>query len=149
MKLTARDRERLKGVHPDLVRVIEAAAADTFCNWFVVQGVRTAAEQAALMASKPRRTNTMQSRHIPVVVTYQGAPHLFGHAVDLCLRKADGAADWDVAHYDAMAADILDIACRMRIPVRWGGRFRYANGKRFRDGGHFELTEEFYPGPKA
>ncbi len=65
--LTARDRERLRGVHPDLIRVVERARRDV--EFYVSEGVRSVERQRELVARGASRT--MNSRH------------LTGHAVDL------------------------------------------------------------------
>lgn len=49
--LTARDRARLNGVHPDLVRVIEHAAEISEIQFTVLEGVRTTERQKQLVAS--------------------------------------------------------------------------------------------------
>ena len=65
--LTPRDLDRLRGVHPDLVRVVvRARAMDAF---FVSEGVRTEERQRQLV--REGKSRTMASRH------------LTGHAVDL------------------------------------------------------------------
>lgn len=65
--LSARDRERLRGVHPDLIRVMERARQDV--EFYVAEGVRTVERQRELVRIGASRT--MNSRH------------LTGHAVDL------------------------------------------------------------------
>ena len=65
--LTPRDLARLKGLHPDLVRVVGRARRDV--EFYVAQGLRTVEEQRELVARGASRT--MNSRH------------LTGHAVDL------------------------------------------------------------------
>ena len=47
--MEARDRERLRGVHPHLVRVVERAARSE--RLMVIEGLRTRDRQAALVAS--------------------------------------------------------------------------------------------------
>src|SRR5918995_7391971 len=61
--------DRLQGVHPDLVRVVERAIQITTQDFRVQEGLRTRERQAALVARGASRT--MNSRH------------LTGHAVDL------------------------------------------------------------------
>jgi peptidoglycan L-alanyl-D-glutamate endopeptidase CwlK len=53
---TDRDRKRLAGLHPDLVRVVERARlAEPF---IVVDGLRTTQRQARLVAIGASRTRT-------------------------------------------------------------------------------------------
>lgn len=132
MDLTARDRARLKGVHPDLVRVVELAAERTFWRWGVCEGLRDIETQRLYF--EKRRTLTMNSRH------------LTGHAVDLVLYDSKGQFTWEPADaYFKLATDVLDAAARLGVRLRWGGNFRNARGQRWFDGAHFELLEEFYP----
>lgn len=65
--LTARDMERLRGVHPDLVRVVKRARSRV--AFFVAEGLRTHDRQRQLVAEG--KSKTLNSRH------------LTGHAVDL------------------------------------------------------------------
>ena len=48
MQLTPRDLQRLQGVHPDLIKVIQAAAAKTAQPFVVTEGVRSAARGVQL-----------------------------------------------------------------------------------------------------
>ena len=72
--LLPRDRERLRGVHPDLVRVVERARIAL--PFIVVEGLRSRERQMQLVAAG--RSKTMASRH------------LTGHAVDLAPWADDG-----------------------------------------------------------
>ena len=68
-KLSNISLERLKGVHPRLVSIVEAAIEITTVDFGVTCGLRTREEQARLY--EQGKTMTMDSRH------------LTGHAVDL------------------------------------------------------------------
>jgi peptidoglycan LD-endopeptidase CwlK len=121
--LTPRDRERLAGVHPDLVRVVNRARRDAGEPFFVIEGVRTAERQRELFAQGKSRT--LQSRH------------LTGHAVDL----GPVPLDWtDRPSFARLAAAIRAAADAEGVPIRWGGDFRG-----FYDGPHFELPRHVYP----
>lgn len=126
MTLSERDRQRLVGVHPDLVRVIERAARDGSIPWRVTEGVRSMDRQAELAASGASRT--MRSRH------------LTGHAVDLAVEDGRGGVVWDRASYERLAVEILAAAKAEKVPVEWGGHFRS-----FFDGPHFQLPWSTYP----
>ena len=78
-KLGVRSRERLQGVHPDLVRVVELAIQLTPVDFTVLEGLRTLERQKALVAAGSSKT--LNSRH------------LTGHAVDLG-AWVDGRLDW-------------------------------------------------------
>jgi peptidoglycan LD-endopeptidase CwlK len=60
--LSARDENRLAGVHPDLVRVVRRAVRDGCPRFVVLEGLRTVARQRQLVAQGASKT--MNSRHI-------------------------------------------------------------------------------------
>lgn len=124
--LTARDRQRLVGVHADLVRVLERAARDGVVPWRIAEGVRSMDRQAELAASGASRT--MRSRH------------LTGHAVDLAVEDGQGGVRWDRPAYEALAAEVLAAAKAEAVSVEWGGHWRG-----FFDGPHFQLPWVSYP----
>lgn len=119
--LTPRDRERLRGVHPDMVRVVERARRET--AFTVIEGLRTQERQRLLVAQGASKT--LHSRH------------LTGHAVDLGPVPLDWS-DWPA--FQRMASAVLRAADAEGVAVEWGG-----NWATFRDGPHFELKREKYP----
>lgn len=116
---------RLKGVHPDLVKVMRLAIARTPIDFTILEGLRTLARQKELLAAGA--TQTMNSRH------------LTGHAVDVA-ALVGGKVRWDWPLYEKLAAVILAAAKELSIPVVWGGSW-----KTLKDGPHFELDRKFYP----
>lgn len=122
--LSARSRERLIGVHPDLVRVVERAIAHSEIDFIVTEGLRSAARQAQLV--KAGASQTLKSRH------------LTGHAVDLA-ALVGGQVRWDWPLYPKLAAAMKGAAAELQIPLVWGGDWT------FRDGPHFELDRHRYP----
>jgi len=125
MSLTPRDRKRLEGVHPDLVRVVERASMSRV-RFIVTEGVRTMERQAQL--AREGRSQTMRSRH------------LTGHAVDLAVLDDEGKARWDAPAYRALAVEMKAAAAVEGVPIGWGGDFRG-----FFDGPHFQLPWDRYP----
>jgi peptidoglycan L-alanyl-D-glutamate endopeptidase CwlK len=123
--VTPRDRARLNGVHPDLVRVVEAAAKITAVPFIVTEGKRTLARQKELVAAGASKT--LNSRH------------LTGHAVDLA-ALVGGEVRWDWPLYSRIAAAMKDAAKTLGVAIVWGGDWRS-----FRDGPHFELDRKVYP----
>ena len=120
--LTPRDRERLRGVHPDLVRVVERARQSE--PFTVIEGVRTIERQRELFAAGA--SQTMASRHITC------------HAVDL----GPVPRDWkDKAAFRRLAAAMKRAADDEGVPIVWGGDWRS-----FYDGPHYELDRRKYPG---
>ncbi len=123
MTLNARSEKNLDGVHPDLVRVVRAAAATH--DFVVTEGLRTRKRQAELVAAGASRT--MNSRH------------LTGHAVDLAV-VVNEEIRWDWPLYGKLAAGMKAAASRLAVPIEWGGDWRS-----FRDGPHFQLPWAQYP----
>jgi peptidoglycan L-alanyl-D-glutamate endopeptidase CwlK len=133
MQLSARDLQRLEGVHPDLVRVVRRAAEVTDVPFLVVEGVRSRARQAELL--RLRKTTTMNSRH------------LTGHAVDLVpLADTDGDGDieisWRWHDFHRLSPVIKAVAVELGVSLEWGGDFRT-----FPDGPHWQLSWRAYPAP--
>lgn len=124
-QLSARCRSRLKGVHPDLVAVVEAALARSPVLFIVTEGVRTPERQAALVRVGASRT--LKSRH------------LTGHAVDVA-AILDGRIRWDWPLYARIAEAFKAAALERKTPIVWGGDW-----KTLRDGPHFELDRKVFP----
>lgn len=135
MDLTATSEKRLAGVHPDLVRVVKRTAADwpdPESFWIITCGVRTLEEQKLLVAKGASRT--MRSRHIP-------AKNGFSHAVDFACTIR-GVPRWDWPLYDRLSKFVKAAAKAEGVPIEWGGEI----WPRFRDGPHYQLPWDVYPG---
>ena len=135
MKLDARSVQRLEGVHPDLVAVVNRAAELTDQPFIVVEGLRDIERQKKLVASGA--SQTMRSRH------------LTGHAVDLAaFIDMDGSGDftkpdnirWDWPLANKIGAAMKAAAFQLNIPIEWG-----ADWVSFKDGPHFQLPWKDYP----
>lgn len=156
-KLSNRSRERLLGVHPKLVRVIERAIEITKVDFGVTCGLRTEVEQQQLVAAG--KSQTMKSKHLR-------QEDGFGHAVDLVAYvHTDGGAhvSWELNLYDDIADAMKRAARDVGLSVRWGAAWqvnditvwqgtmeeammsyidlRRSQGRRpFIDGPHFEVS---------
>lgn len=150
MNLNNASQIKLRGVHPDLVRVVRRCAADwgdKDTGFIVTCGVRTLEEQKVLLAKKA--TRTLNSRHIP--------KNGFSHAVDLA-PVVQGQVRWDWPLFLKLA-DAMKRAASAKaenVPIRWGGSWTLlsslrspitasALSKSFPDGPHFELPRDLYP----
>lgn len=121
--LGTRSRQRLSGVHPDLVAVVKRAIQITEQDFTVLEGVRNINRQRELF--KAGKSTTMNSRH------------LTGHAVDL----APWPIDWeDLSRFELVADAMKQASEELDVPVIWGGDWRT-----FYDGPHFELDRKVYP----
>ena len=134
MKLPPSSLTKLRGVHPDLVRVVLRSAdewKDADTGFIVTCGVRTLAEQKVLVAKGASKT--LRSRHIP-------AANGYAHAVDLA-ATIDGRVRWDWPLYDRLAKRMKAAAKAEKVPLEWGGDW-----KTFKDGPHYQLPWKSYPG---
>lgn len=123
--LGKRSRDNLKGVHPDLVKVIERAIQITKQDFTVIEGLRTKERQAELL--KKGATQTLNSRH------------LTGHAVDI-VPWVDGTVSWDWKFYSEVRSAMIQAAGELGVEIEWGG-----NWKTFKDGPHWQLPWSKYP----
>lgn len=123
--LGARSKARLKGVHPELVKVVERAIEITTVDFTVLEGLRTPERQKALYEAGA--SQTLNGRHIT------------GHAVDLG-AWVDNEVRWDWPLYHKIAAAMLEAARELNVKIVWGGSWA-----KFRDGPHFELDRKAYP----
>ena len=136
MKINTASTARLRGVHPDLVRVVQRCAADwkdPETGFIVTCGTRTLEEQKVLKAKGASKT--LRSRHIPTANGY-------GHAVDLA-ATVQGQVRWDWPLYDKIAKAMKAAAKAEKVPLEWGGDW-----VSFKDGPHFQLPWSSYPGTK-
>lgn len=130
--LTKRDTDRLKGVHPDLIRVVVMAAELSPDPFTVIQGARTHAEQVRNVAKGA--SQTMRSRHLP-----ESNACGLSCAVDLAPMIA-GKVRWDWPLYFKLEKVMKAAATKVGVPIEWGGDW-----KSFKDGPHFQLPASKYP----
>ena len=126
--LSPRSRQRLQGVHEDLVQVVERAIRITEVDFTVLEGLRSAERQQQLFEKKATLLNgvTRKSRHQT------------GHAVDLG-ALVDGEVRWDWPLYHKLAAAMKKAAVQLETALEWGGDW-----KRFPDGPHYQLPRQKY-----
>lgn len=113
-----KSRAELKGVHPDLVRVVERAIALTQQDFAVHDGLRTEAEQREYVARGS--SWTMKSKHLPQADGY-------GHAVDL-VPVINGKVRWEWPAIYPIAEAVRKAATDLGIRIRWGGHWGELTG---------------------
>lgn len=128
--------ERMKGVHPHLVNVIEAAAEKMPFDIVILEGVRTKERQKVLLDQGASKT--LDSRHL---VADDG----YGHALDIApMLDTDGDGkkepSWHWPHYHELAKHVKAAALALNVKLRWGGDW-----PNFPDGPHWELPKAIYP----
>jgi peptidoglycan L-alanyl-D-glutamate endopeptidase CwlK len=117
--LGPKSMDKLKGVHPDLVRVVKRAILISEVDFIITEGVRSVAKQTQLV--KAGASKTMNSRH------------LTGHAIDLA-PVVNGEVRWDWPPFHLIAKAMKKAAEELNVAITWGGDWRT-----FKDGPHFEL----------
>lgn len=135
--LGKKSKEKLKGVHPNLIKVVERAIQLTKQDFMVLEGVRTPERQRELYAQGrtkpgPKVTWTLTSNHFK---QKDGC----GHAVDL----VPFPVDWnDLKKFDAMSKAMFAAAKELGIKIRWGADWDSDGKPREKgesDSPHFEL----------
>jgi peptidoglycan LD-endopeptidase CwlK len=125
--------EKMRGIHPDLRRILDRALTATPFPFRVTEGLRTVERQKILVAKGASKT--MRSRH------------LTGHAVDIVPMvdvdrdgkiEVEEMYDWPL--YYKLAPVIKAAAADLKIPLEWGGDW-----KSFKDGPHWQLPWAAYP----
>ena len=138
MTLDPSSLAKLKGVHPDLVKVVLQAAAETTIPFCVVYGVRTIeAEWQAIRSGHSALKDPTHCRHVPT-----GAPP-YGHAVDIALWL-DGQPSFHdnpkMTTFAKVGRLFQKVSADLHIPIRSGFMW-----KTFKDWGHHELPAAQYP----
>ncbi len=151
-KLSTRSKNKLEGVHPDMIAVVERAIELTKVDFGVTYGVRSLAEQEKLVASG--RSQTMKSKHL---IQDSG----YSHAVDVVAYDGSDVV-WEINVYDDICDAFKQAAEEKGVAVKWGAAWsegdirsyegtaedamnsyidlRRGQGRRpFIDGPHFEL----------
>lgn len=131
-KFGKKSKEKLLGVHPDLVLVCNEAIKISPIDFAIVQGVRTQEYQDMLYA---------QGRTAPgkKVTWTRNSRHIGGFAIDFA-AVVDSKISWDERHYPVIADAFKEAARRVSVPIEWGGDW-----KSKKDWGHIELPSSKYP----
>ena len=146
-KFSNKSKQLLKGVHPNLIKVMERAIEITEQDFSIICGVRTLETQRNLV--KQGKSKTMKSKHLVQVDGYS-------HAVDVVPYPID----WNLENFYPIAEAVRKASKELNINVRWGGAWitlnltektigelvkeysearRKSGNKVFIDAPHFEL----------
>jgi peptidoglycan L-alanyl-D-glutamate endopeptidase CwlK len=115
-KLSKRSHDRLFGVDPRLVTVVNTAIGITKVDFGVVEGLRTEATQRQYVDAG--KSQTMNSKH------------LTGEAVDL-VAYVNGAVSWELNLYDEIADAMRMAALGHNLPLRWGAAWNIPDIRRW------------------
>ena len=152
-QLGTKSKQRLVGVHPDLVKVVHRAIQLTTQDFTVLEGVRSIETQREYV--RKGASQTMDSRHLV-------GPQGYGRAVDL-VPWAGGMPRWEWPLIYPIAEAMRQAAVELDVPIRWGGAWvslntmspggakravdaytaarKAAKQKAFLDGPHYELPK--------
>ena len=131
-KLSKRSKQRLEGIEPVLIEIIEDAITDSPIDFGIPQygGLRTAEDQNKLY---------QQGRELPgsIITNVDGydkkSYHQTGKAFDI-YAYTDGRASWNIGHLSRIARHLQEVAKSYGIDLEWGGDFRS-----FKDYPHFQI----------
>lgn len=119
-----RSLQRLEGVNPDLVAVMERAISISTQDFSIIEGVRSVERQRELVDTG--KSQTMNSRHIT------------GDAIDLVSYPVS----WEFEDFYPIADAVIQAAKDCDVKVRWGGNWR-VNDLRDWDRTAKELVEAY------
>ena len=115
-KFSKKSKEKMKGVHPDLVKVLELAITYTKQDFSITEGVRTKQQQAIYVQTG--KSQTMNSKHL---VQRDG----YSHAVDVIPFPVS----WDLEKFYVIADAVEKAAEQLNVKIRWGGAWTtFVNG---------------------
>lgn len=124
-KFSKSSEDNLKGVHPDLCKIMREALIFSPVDFGISEGLRSKKRQLELVAKGKSLTN--KSRHIS------------GHAVDI-FAVPNNTISWEFKYYEAIARIVFELSKTLSIEMEWGGKWDDLN-----DGTHFELSRKNYP----
>jgi peptidoglycan L-alanyl-D-glutamate endopeptidase CwlK len=145
MKFGARSLNTLKGIHPDLIKVMQEAIKDSPVDFTITDGIRTVKQQQALYAqgrTKPG-PNVTNVDGVIQKSNHQPKSDGFGYAVDL-YPYINGAIDFNDngKNLPVIAAHIKATAKCLGINIGWGGDWKATKTKpKGWDKPHFELLK--------
>lgn len=145
--LSDKSLEKLKGVHPDVVKVFKEAIKNSPYDFRITHGVRTAEEQNKLYqlgrtikGSKVTNCDgyVKKSNHQPKVDGYGYAVDIFicGYVKDGKYIKTTSQEGYEYSKLKAVAEHVKAVAKKLNINISWGGDW-----KSFKDYPHFELRK--------
>lgn len=123
-RFSQRSENNLKGVHPDLVKLVRATLANAPYDFGITEGLRSKEQQAKNVAAGA--SQTMNSRH------------LTGHAIDFVVYLGKDIT-WEWKYYQVVAAAFKAEAKKLGIAIVWGGDWTT-----LKDGPHIELDRKVY-----
>ena len=135
-KFSQRSLNNLKGVHPLLVQLCQNVLSKSPYDIGILQGVRTVEQQKINMANGA--SQTMNSRHLPRDIMYQGKKINVSCAIDFSVF-VNGKLTWDNKYYTEVVNVFKAEAQKMNIEITCGDDWK------MRDSGHIQLSWNMFP----
>lgn len=120
-------RQKLQGVEPDLVKVVQRASQISMHGFRIVQGKRSQVEQDRLYEQGRRRPGS-------IVTWTRNSQHTEGRAIDFQPFDVEGRPTWHPRAFESVAGEFKRAAAEVGVRIDWGYDLW---GK---DLGHIELT---------
>lgn len=138
-KFGQRSLNSLKGIHPDLVKVMTEAIKTSPVDFTITDSLRTTEQQQALYAQGRTKAGSKVTNvdGVKVKSNHQAKSDKYGYAVDL-YAFYNGAVQVkdDKTIINKLAPHIKATAKKLGIKIEWGGDW-----KSFKDYPHFELKK--------
>jgi peptidoglycan L-alanyl-D-glutamate endopeptidase CwlK len=138
-KLSKRSWNRLEGVHPKLLSLIELSIVESPYDFGIPMygGVRSTEDQQQLYAKGRTKEGKIvtYADGVKKKSNHQAKDNGYGYAFDIFCYDENGKATWDSKYYKEVAEHILNIADALGYEVEWGGNWK------FKDYPHFQLME--------
>lgn len=135
-----RSEKNLKGVHPDLAKVMRAANATSPIPFIIIWGVRLTEEQQKLYAKGRTEAGKIVTQCDGVIKKseHQIKEDGYGHAVDVCPDtnkngKVDTPEISDVASLKIIGEHIVETGKSMGITIIWGANFKIKDYPHFQN----------------
>ena len=127
-KLSAKSKERLEGVNPRIIEIVDLALTITHIDFGIPGdgGIRTAERQLELYEKGVSKCDGYNAKSY----------HQTGRAFDV-YAYVDGKASWNRGHLTSVATAILQAASELGYKLEWGGHWRT-----WQDYPHFQLKKD-------
>ena len=133
-KLSKTSRQRLHGIKPELIAIIETAIKTSPIDFGIPQdgGLRSAYRQNEMYA----QGRTKAGAKITNADGFKKlSRHQSGEAFDI-YAFVDGKASWDIAHLTIIASHLIEVAKANGVELEWGGTWK------MRDFPHFQILRK-------
>lgn len=126
-KFSATSKDRMAGVHPDLIKIANRAIQITKIDFGIPEhgGKRAAEEQNKLFLMGVSKADGFNNPSY----------HQSGNALDF-YAYVDGKATWDMVYMAQVACAFFHAASELGVRIEWGGLW-----KSFQDSPHIQLAE--------